>query len=179
VTPRFGGIHPMKLKNVLRRIHPNSANLFHGRSPLFEICNDLILAHTMPSGAVHPNIGAAGPPVSRRCPAQLRQFLRPQQGQLSGAGITTRSRGRWSHNLNAVITDVTPGLTEDVVGHFAKSLVGAGHRITLDHLCVVADAFVADSKKAAIAEYSPSYLHFTQTLWHHRTGAGFRPHQRE
>jgi hypothetical protein len=83
------------------------------------------------------------------------------------------------HNLNAVITDVTPGLTEDVVGHFAKSLVGAGHRITLDHLCVVADAFVADSKKAAIAEYSPSYLHFTQTLWHHRTGAGFRPHQRE
>jgi len=27
----------MKLKNVLRRIHPNSANLFHGRSPLFEI----------------------------------------------------------------------------------------------------------------------------------------------
>jgi transposase len=27
----------MKLKNVLRRIHPNSANLVHGRSPLFEI----------------------------------------------------------------------------------------------------------------------------------------------
>jgi hypothetical protein len=27
----FGGIHPMKLKNVLRRIHPNSANLVHGR----------------------------------------------------------------------------------------------------------------------------------------------------
>jgi hypothetical protein len=30
------------------------ANLFHGRSPLFEICNDLILAQSMPSGAVHP-----------------------------------------------------------------------------------------------------------------------------
>jgi len=73
------------------------------------------------------------------------------------------------HNLSAVITDVTPGLTEDVVGHFAKSLAGAGHRITPDHLCVVADAFVADSKKAAIAEYSPSYLYFTQTLWHHGT----------
>jgi hypothetical protein len=29
----------MKLKNVLRRIHPNSANLFHGRSPLSEISN--------------------------------------------------------------------------------------------------------------------------------------------
>jgi hypothetical protein len=40
---------------MFRRIHTNSANLFHGRSPLFEICNDLILAQSMPSGAVHPN----------------------------------------------------------------------------------------------------------------------------
>ena len=45
----------MKLENVLRRIHANSANLFHGRPPLFEICNDLILARLMPSGAVHTN----------------------------------------------------------------------------------------------------------------------------
>src|SRR5271165_3193307 len=29
----LGGVHPMKLKNVLRRIHANSANMFHGRSP--------------------------------------------------------------------------------------------------------------------------------------------------
>jgi hypothetical protein len=41
--------------HVLDGVHPNSANLFHGRSPLFEICNDLILAQSMPSGAVHPN----------------------------------------------------------------------------------------------------------------------------
>jgi hypothetical protein len=40
---------------MFRRVHANSANLFHGRSPLFEICNDLILAQSMPSGAVHPN----------------------------------------------------------------------------------------------------------------------------
>ena len=46
----------MKLKNVLRRIHPNSANLVHGRSPLSEInSNDLILARSMPPGAVHTN----------------------------------------------------------------------------------------------------------------------------
>jgi hypothetical protein len=38
---------------MLRRVHANSANLFHGRSPLSEICNDLILAQSMPSGAVH------------------------------------------------------------------------------------------------------------------------------
>src|SRR5512144_2781968 len=51
----LGGIDPVKLENVFRRIHSNAANLVHGRSPLSEICNDLILAHTMPSGAVHPN----------------------------------------------------------------------------------------------------------------------------
>ena len=45
----------MKLEKMFRCIHANSANLFHGRSPLFEICNDLILAQSMPSGAVHPN----------------------------------------------------------------------------------------------------------------------------
>src|SRR4051794_34647942 len=59
----LGGIHPVKLENVLRRVHPNSANLFHGRFPLSEICNDLILARSMPSGAVHSNrwIGPTGP----------------------------------------------------------------------------------------------------------------------
>jgi hypothetical protein len=51
----LGGVHPVKLKKTLRRIHADSANLFHGRSPLSEICNDLILAQSMPSGAVHPN----------------------------------------------------------------------------------------------------------------------------
>ena len=33
----LGCIYPMKLENLLRRIHPNSANLLHGRSPLSEI----------------------------------------------------------------------------------------------------------------------------------------------
>src|ERR1700687_6464876 len=52
---RLSGIHPMKLENLLLRVHPNSANLVHGRPPLSEICNDLILARSMPSGAVHTN----------------------------------------------------------------------------------------------------------------------------
>src|SRR3954454_9412336 len=60
----LGGVHSMKLENVLRRIHPNSANLLHGRSPLSEISNDLSLAHSMPSGAVH----TSSLPRSR-CPA--------------------------------------------------------------------------------------------------------------
>src|ERR1700721_2621624 len=46
---RLGRIHPVKLEEAFRRIHPNSANLFHRRSPFSEICNDLILAHAMPS----------------------------------------------------------------------------------------------------------------------------------
>jgi hypothetical protein len=50
----------MKLKNVFRRIHPDAANLFHGRSPLSEINNDLILAQSMPSGAVHTNNSDTG-----------------------------------------------------------------------------------------------------------------------
>jgi hypothetical protein len=40
---------------VFRRIHTNSANLFHGRPPLSEIYSDLILARLMPLGAVHTN----------------------------------------------------------------------------------------------------------------------------
>src|SRR5713226_6121808 len=51
----LGGVHSVKLKNVFRRIHTNSANLFHGRPPLSEIYSDLILARLMPSGAVHTN----------------------------------------------------------------------------------------------------------------------------
>ena len=54
---------------MLRRVHANSANLFHGRSPLSEICNDLILAQSMPSGAVHTII--AGHHVDRRFRALL------------------------------------------------------------------------------------------------------------
>jgi hypothetical protein len=44
----------VNLEEAFRRIHPNSANLFHRRSPFGEICNELTLAHAMPSGAVHP-----------------------------------------------------------------------------------------------------------------------------
>ena len=35
----------MKLENVFRRIHPNSANLVHGRSPLSEIIHTTSFWH--------------------------------------------------------------------------------------------------------------------------------------
>jgi hypothetical protein len=53
----LGGVHPVKLEEMFRRVHPNSGNLFHGRSLLSEIRNDLILAQTMPLGVDLP----AGP----------------------------------------------------------------------------------------------------------------------
>src|ERR1700757_404383 len=46
----------MKLEEMLRRVHANSANLFHGRSPLSEICNDLILAQSMRRGPSTPTL---------------------------------------------------------------------------------------------------------------------------
>src|ERR1700754_4844762 len=56
----FGSVHTVKLENVLRRIHPNSANLVHGRSPLSEINNDLILAHRCRRGPSTPTIENRG-----------------------------------------------------------------------------------------------------------------------
>jgi hypothetical protein len=58
---RLGGIHAVKLENVLRRIHADADNLFHGRSPVSEINNNgLILARSMPPGAVHTNNSDTG-----------------------------------------------------------------------------------------------------------------------
>jgi alkanesulfonate monooxygenase SsuD/methylene tetrahydromethanopterin reductase-like flavin-dependent oxidoreductase (luciferase family) len=98
-------------------------------------------------------------------PRPYQQPHPPVWVPFTGSKETIEWAGR--RNLRAVLPDITPGLTEDIVGHFAKSLDQHGHRITPDHLCLLTDAFVADSKDAAIAEYSPSYLYFTQTLWHH------------
>src|ERR1700690_3251917 len=66
----LGGVHPVKLEKTLRRIHADSANLFHGRPPLSEICNDLILAQSMPSRAVHPITPIHTQTWDRRRPAQ-------------------------------------------------------------------------------------------------------------
>jgi alkanesulfonate monooxygenase SsuD/methylene tetrahydromethanopterin reductase-like flavin-dependent oxidoreductase (luciferase family) len=71
------------------------------------------------------------------------------------------------HNFSAVLPDFKRGLTEDIVGYFAKQLAKNGHTLTPDHLCFFTDAFVADNKEAALKEYSPFYFYFVHTLWHH------------
>jgi hypothetical protein len=74
---------------MFRRVHANSANLFHGRSPLFEICNDLILAQSMPSGAVHPNTHA-GFRGSTYTPAALAGGSRPFPVHMTQATLAIR-----------------------------------------------------------------------------------------
>ncbi len=71
------------------------------------------------------------------------------------------------HNFSAVIPDHHRGLTQDIVGYFAKRLAMAGRQITPEHICYFADAYVAKDRAAAVAEYSPFYLYFVHTLWHH------------
>jgi alkanesulfonate monooxygenase SsuD/methylene tetrahydromethanopterin reductase-like flavin-dependent oxidoreductase (luciferase family) len=91
----------------------------------------------------------------------------------TGSKETIDFAGR--HNLAAVLPAGKRGLTEDIVGYYAKSLAKHGHRITPEHLCLFTDAFVADSKQAALDEYSPFYLYFTQILWHHGSLSGPNP----
>jgi alkanesulfonate monooxygenase SsuD/methylene tetrahydromethanopterin reductase-like flavin-dependent oxidoreductase (luciferase family) len=98
-------------------------------------------------------------------PRPYQQPHPPVWVPFTGSRETIEWAGR--HNLAAVLPDVTPGLTEDIVGLFAGALEKHGHAITPDHLCIFTDAFVADSAQSAIAECSPTYLYFTQTLWHH------------
>ena len=58
-------------------------------------------------------------------------------------------------------------LTQDIVGFYAKQLAAHGNRITPDHICYFTDAYVAKDRAEAIKEYSPFYLYFVHTLWHH------------
>ena len=71
------------------------------------------------------------------------------------------------HNFSAVIPDHHRGLTQDIVGYFAKQLASHGNTITPEHICYFTDAYVADDRATAIKEYSPFYLYFVHTLWHH------------
>ena len=71
------------------------------------------------------------------------------------------------HNFSAVIPDHHRGLTQDIVSYFAKQLAMNGRRITPEQICYFADAYVAPNRATAIKEYSPFYLYFVHTLWHH------------
>lgn len=98
-------------------------------------------------------------------PRPYQQPHPPVWVPFTGSKETVEWAGR--QNFNAVVHDLHPGLTHDIVGYFAKQLAAHGHRITPNHLCLFTDAYVAADRAAAIKEYSPFYLYFVHTLWHH------------
>jgi alkanesulfonate monooxygenase SsuD/methylene tetrahydromethanopterin reductase-like flavin-dependent oxidoreductase (luciferase family) len=71
------------------------------------------------------------------------------------------------HNFSAVIPDHHRGLTQDIIGYFSRQMTANGRTLTPEHICYFADAYVAADRAAAIKEYSPFYLYFVHTLWHH------------
>ncbi len=98
-------------------------------------------------------------------PRPYRQPHPPIWIPFTGSKETIELAGR--NNFSAVMTAGHPGVTHDIVGYYAKQLANHGHRITPEHLCLFVDAFVAEDAQAALREYSPYYLYFVQTLWHH------------
>ena len=51
------------------------------------------------------------------------------------------------HNFSAVIPDHHRGLTQDIVGYYAKQLAAHGNKITPEHMCFFTDAYVADGPR--------------------------------
>ena len=98
-------------------------------------------------------------------PRPYQQPHPPVWVPFTGSKETIEWAGR--HNFSAVIPDHHRGLTQDILGYFAKQLAVNGRRITPEHICFFADAYVAQDRAAAIREYSPFYLYFVHTLWHH------------
>jgi len=74
-------------------------------------------------------------------------------------------------DFGAVIHQAHRGVTEDMIGHFARSLARHGHCMRPEQLCVFLDAWVADDAAQAIDEYAPYFLYFNQVLWHHGSSA--------
>ena len=71
------------------------------------------------------------------------------------------------HNFSAVIPDHHRGLTQDIVGYFAKQLAANGHTHHAGAHLLLHRRLCGDDQATAIKEYSPFYLYFVHTLWHH------------
>ena len=70
-------------------------------------------------------------------------------------------------NFGAAIHHPHPGVVQDMVAYFGKKLGESGHRITPDQICMMTDAWVAESGAKAVDEYGPYFLYFNNVLWHH------------
>ena len=74
-------------------------------------------------------------------------------------------------DFGAAIHHLHRGVIEDMIAHFAKSLAAHGRRIRPEQLCILAEAWVAESATHALEEYAPYFLYFNQVLWHHGSSA--------
>jgi alkanesulfonate monooxygenase SsuD/methylene tetrahydromethanopterin reductase-like flavin-dependent oxidoreductase (luciferase family) len=98
-------------------------------------------------------------------PRPYQQPHPPVWVPFTGSKETIEWAGKY--NFSAVIPDHHRGLTQDIVGYFAKELKSNGHTISPEQICFFTDAYVAKDRAEAIKEYSPFYLYFVHTLWHH------------
>jgi alkanesulfonate monooxygenase SsuD/methylene tetrahydromethanopterin reductase-like flavin-dependent oxidoreductase (luciferase family) len=58
-------------------------------------------------------------------------------------------------------------VVQDMIAYFGRKLAEHGHRIRPDKICMMTDAWVAESGAQALDEYAPYFLYFNNVLWHH------------
>ena len=65
---------------------------------------------------------------------------------------------------------ITPGITahgtarEDIIRHYAKHQAAYGRKVTPDHLNIMVECYVADTKAKAVEEYAPYFMYFFNSL---------------
>src|SRR5579872_1514108 len=65
----------------------------------------------------------------------------------------------------AITPGVFPGpVREDTIKHYARSQARYGRKVTPDHLNIMIDCYVADSKARGVEEYGPYLLYLFNTL---------------
>ncbi len=70
-------------------------------------------------------------------------------------------------NFGAAIHHPHRGVVQDMIAYFGRKLGENGHRIRPDQICMMTDAWVAESGAKAVDEYAPYFLYFNNVLWHH------------
>jgi alkanesulfonate monooxygenase SsuD/methylene tetrahydromethanopterin reductase-like flavin-dependent oxidoreductase (luciferase family) len=70
-------------------------------------------------------------------------------------------------NFGAAIHHPHRGVVQDMIAYFGKKLTESGHRISPDQICMMTEAWVADSGAQAVEQYGPYFLYFNNVLWHH------------
>src|SRR3954469_11295134 len=70
-------------------------------------------------------------------------------------------------NFGAAIHHPHRGVVQDMIAYFGKKLTESGHRISPDRICMMTEAWVADSGAQAVDQYGPYFLYFNNVLWHH------------